>query len=236
MWNSIKSYLILLKLTRIIWGSFLTFLGILFVMKIIFPLIGQVTFSKTGFQVSSYYSLIVITLVCLFPYLIGILYAKVIRRERGYQSPDHTASIANNNFLLLRMLFAVFICFVFVLLTSILLKPVPTEGWLRNLFATCLISIQAPFVCMMICTLIKKKVNQFFIFVFCSIFLITILFGLLVHHPWNYFVFFSPLYWVAWAWVISSPLESLLYGTISLIITSVALIIFLRSLLRSNSF
>jgi hypothetical protein len=235
MWNSFKSFLKLLKLTRIIWGSFLTFLGIVLVMKFIFPLIGQVTFSKTGFQVNSYYSLIVITLVCLFPYLIGILYAKVISDERGYRSSDHSTSIGNNNFLLIRMLFTVFVCFLFVLLTSILLKPVPTEGWLRSLFATCLISIQAPFVCMMNCTLNKKKVKRFFIFVFCSIFLITILFGLLVHRPWNYFVFFSPLYWVAWSWVIGSPLESLLYGTISLIITSVALIIFMNSLLRSNS-
>lgn len=236
MWRSLKSYLKLLKLTRIFLGSFLAFLGILLVLKIIFPLSGQLTFSKTGFNVSSYYSVVAITLVCLVPCLIGILYAKEIRDEKDYQSSDHLASAAPNNFLLIRIFSALFICFVFVLLTILLVKPVPTEGWLRNLYATCLISIQAPFVCMMISALMKKKIMRFYVFVLCSIFLITIPFGLLVHHPWNYFVFFSPLYWVAWTWIIRSPLESLLYGAISVIITSVAFIIFLRSLLNKNSF
>jgi len=230
MWNSFKSYLKLLKLTRIILGSFLTFLGILLVMKIVFPFLGQLTFSRTGFQVSNYYSVISITLVCLIPYLIGILYARVIRADRSYQSSDLTTDPTfRNSFLLIRMIFAAFVCFVFVLLAILVVKPVPTEGWLRNLFIACLLSIQAPFVCLLFCTLVMHKVKRISVFILCSIFLITVPFGLLVHHPWNYFAFFSPFYWVAWSWVIMSPMESLLYGSIALILTSVIIVLLFRN-------
>lgn len=230
MWNSLKSYFKLLKLARIILGSFLTFLGILLVMKIIFPLLGQLTFSKTGFHVDSYYSVIAITLVCLFPLIIGLLYEYIPGEIQSSDLPATSPGL--KSLLLLRMFFAALICFVFVLLTVLLVKPVPTEGWLRNLFASCIISIQVPFVCAMRSALMKKKVKGFYIFIFCIILLITIPFGMLVHHPWNYFVFFSPLYWLSWTWIIGSPVESLVYGTISVIITSTATVIFLKSLLK----
>lgn len=217
---------------KLLFNSLLPFPIIIFLL-FIFPMFSEFFYSKTGFHINEYYSIVAITLVCLFPYLIGMLYENVLR---DYQSSDPLpAPIALRSFLFVRMFFISIISFVFVLLTILLVKPVPTEGWLRNLFATCLISIQAPFVFVMICTNLKNKVKRSYVFVYCSIFLITIPFGLLVHHPWNYFVFFSPLYWVSWAWVIRSPLESLLYGTITVIITSVALTIFLRSLLRKNS-
>jgi hypothetical protein len=111
---------------------------------------------------------------------------------------------------------------------------VPTEGWLRNLFAACLLSIQAPFVCLLICILAEKKVKRIPVFVLSCIFLITVPYGLLIHHPWNYLVFFSPFYWVAWAWIIKTPVESFIYGAISVFIISVALTVFLSKLLRKK--
>ncbi len=230
MWNSLKSYLNSVRLSQVLLGSILSFLVILFLLKIVFPLLGQITFSKTGFQVSSYYSVVAITLVCLIPYLIGMLFANEFSDERDFQSSDLLVlPSARKDFLLVRMFFAAFICFVFILLTILLVKPVPTQGWLRNLFAACLLSIQAPFICLLIRTLVKKKVKRFFVFVLCSIFLITVPFGLLVHHPWNYFVFFSPLYWVSWAWIVRSPVESLIYGSISIFLTFGAIVLLYRN-------
>jgi hypothetical protein len=236
MWNTLKSYVNSIRLSQILAGSVISILVILFLLKIVFPLIGQLTFSKTGFQVNSYYSFVAITLVCLVPCLIGMLYAKVIGDGRDYQYSDHlAASTARNNYLLVRMFFAAFICFFFVLLIILLVKPVPAEGWLRNIFAACLLSTQAPLICLLICTLVEKNVKRISVFILCSIFLIIVPFGLLVHHPWNYIVFFSPLYWVSWAWIVRSPVESFIYGAISLFITSVALTVFLRYLLRKKS-
>ena len=236
MWNSLKSYLNSVRLSQVLLGSILSFLVILFLLKIVFPLLGQITFSKTGFQVSSYYSVVAITLVCLIPYLIGMLFANEFSDERDFQSSDLLVlPSARKDFLLVRMFFAAFICFVFILLTILLVKPVPTQGWLRNLFASCLLSIQAPFICLLIRTLVKKKVKRFFVFVLCSIFLITVPFGLLVHHPWNYFAFFSPLYWSACAWVCAVPVESLIYGAISMVITFACIAILFRHFLRKHT-
>jgi hypothetical protein len=165
-----------------------------------------------------------------------MLIANELSDERDFQSSELLVlPSTRKNFLLVRMFFAVLICFAFLLLSIILAKPVPTEGWLRNIFAACLLSIQAPFVCLLICTLVKKKVKRIYVIILCSIFLVTAPFGLLVHHPWNYFVFFSPLYWEAWAWIIKTPVESFIYGAISVFITSVALTFFLSNLLRKKS-
>jgi hypothetical protein len=232
MWNSLKSFFKSLKLIRIFLGSAFSILGILFLLKIVFPLFAQLTFSKTGFQVNSYYSVVAIPLVCLLPYLIGMLFEYNLI---GNKSSDFPAAPGpNKSFLLVRMLLVAFISFVFILLTILLTDPVPSEGWLRNLFAALLLSFQAPFICLMIRTLVLKKVKQIPVFIVSLIFLIAVPFGLLVHHPWNYLVFFSPFYWVAWAWIIKIPVEGFMYGAISVIITSVALTVFLSSLLRKK--
>jgi hypothetical protein len=199
-------------------------------MKFLFPAFSDFIYTKTGFLINEYYTLIAITLICIIPFTIGLVYSKVLNGDRDFQSEDLlTVQDANRNFLFMRMLITALICFILVWLTIILVKPVPTEGWLRNLFIACLLSIQAPLVCLLICTLVMNKVKRISVFVLCCIFLITVPFGLLVHHPWNYFAFFSPLYWVAWSWVIRSPTESLLYGTIAVILTSGVIVLLFRN-------
>jgi hypothetical protein len=65
-------------------------------------------------------------------------------------------------------------------------------------------------------------------------FLVTVPSGLMLHHPWSYFAFFSPFYWISWAWVVASPAESLIYGAISVLITSAGMLIFYRCILKNN--
>jgi len=199
-------------------------------MKFLFPAFSDFIYTKTGFPINEYYTLLAITLICIIPFMIGLVYSKVLNGDRDFQSEGLlTVQDANRNFLFMRMLIAALICFILVWLTIILVKPVPTEGWLRNLFIACLLSVQAPFVYMLIDTFGKKKVRRLSLWILCSMFLITVPFGLLVHHPWNYFAFFSPLYWVAWSWVIRSPMESLLYGTIAVILTSGVIVLLFRN-------
>ena len=236
MWNSLKSFFKSLKLKRILLGSTLSVLVILFLLKIIFPLLGQLTFSKTGFQVNNYYSVVAITLVCLIPYLNGLFYAHKLRDEKVFISSDlQSTPDSRNNILLIRVFFVTFLSFVFVLLSILLTNPVSTEGWLRNLFAACILATQTSFLCLLFVSATNIKMRRFYGFAICCLYLITVPFGLLVHHPWNYFAFFSPLYWVAWAWIIRSPVESLEYGIIAIIITMVMLIILTRNFLRKNT-
>jgi fluoroquinolone transport system permease protein len=208
---------------------------IIIILKLFFPVFSDIVYSKSGFHIKEYYPVIAITLVCLIPYLNGMIYLHILRHGNGYLSSDRKATPdRSDSFLLIRMFFIVFQSFVFILLTILLINPVSSEGWLRNLFAACLLSFQAPFICLMIRTLVLKKMKQIPVFIVSIIFLIAVPFGLLVHHPWNYLVFFSPFYWVAWAWIIRIPAEGFIYGAISVIITSVALTVFLSSLLRKK--
>jgi hypothetical protein len=96
---------------------------------------------------------------------------------------------------------------------------VPEEGWLRTIFVSLLMSFQAPLLLLFVSSLSGNRNKGLALSGLSVIFLASIPFGLLVHHPWNYFAFFSPFYWISWAWVTSVPIESLLYGAISMILT-----------------
>jgi hypothetical protein len=103
------------------------------------------------------------------------------------------------------------------------------------MFAAFLLSIQSPFVFMFISAFTENRNSGSAISRLYWIFLIAAPLGLLLHHPWNYFVFFSPLYWVAWAWIVHSPLDSLIYGSIAVILTSGAMIVFIHHFLRKHT-
>jgi hypothetical protein len=203
---------------------------IIVLLKLFFPVFSGFIYSKTGFQVSEYYSLIAITFVCIVPALTGMLYLNILRKDKNFQSSHGISNLPEEKGLLfMRMMIPAFLSFVLVWLTILLVKPVPTEGWLRNIFAACLLSVQSPFVCLLIGTLLDKKIKRLFVFILFSIFLIIVPVGLLLHHPWNYLAFFSPLYWVAWAWIVRSPGESLIYGSIAIILTAVIFVLLFRN-------
>jgi hypothetical protein len=79
-----------------------------------------------------------------------------------------------------------------------------------------------------------KRRKRFVFSGFYWILLIVVPLGLLLHHPWNYFTFFSPFYWISWAWVIPLPTDSFIYGAIAIVLTSVAIIILSVRILRKK--
>ena len=119
----------------------------------------------------------------------------------------------------MRLMIPAFLSFIMVLITIFLTDPVINEGWLRSLFISLLLSTQSSFAFLFIGCLAVNKVQGLALSKLYGIFLVAVPLGLLLHHPWNYFAFFSPLYWISWAWVSYSPSESLLYGAIAIIIT-----------------
>jgi hypothetical protein len=214
---------------KLLFFSLFPFLIIIF-LWLVFPLLADFVYSHTGFNLNSYYTLIAITFVGIIPALIGMIYARVLYNERGFQSPGVTtvSRAGKRNAIFLRLLMPAIFSLVFVLLTMIIAKPVPTEGWLRTLFAAILLSIQTPFVFLFIITLSENRNSGWTLSGLYWIFLIVVPVGMLLHHPWNYFAFFSPLYWLAWAWIVQSPIESMIYGSIALIMTSGGIIILLH--------
>jgi hypothetical protein len=209
---------------------------IIIFLKLFFPLFSNFIYSKTGFLINSYYSLVAITFISIVPALIGMMYARIIFNEKVPDpSQENTITAAiKRNLLYMRMIVSSLLSFILVLITIILTKPVPTEGWLRTLFAVFLLSIQSVFVFLFIGTLAHKKIAGLTLSNLYWFFLVVVPLGLLLHHPWNYFAFFSPLYWVAWAWIVPSALESLVYGTIAVFLSVVILIILSRGKLKET--
>ena len=170
----------------------------------------------------------------MFP---GEVYAFILLDDKNMKIMriEEVDTVAERKFLFMRMISPLFISFILVLLTILLSKPVPTEGWLRTLFSAFLLSIQSLFVFLFITTLAENKTAGVALSRLYWIFLIAVPAGLLLHHPLNYFAFYSPLYWVAWTWIIPSPVESMIYGSVALILTSGASVIFYRHFVKKHA-
>jgi fluoroquinolone transport system permease protein len=138
------------------------------------------------------------------------------------------------NFLLMRMIVPSFLSLIMVLLTILFTNPMPSEGWLRTIFVSLLLSFQVPFVFLFIGSLARNKVEGLALSKFYGVFLATVPLGLLLHHPWNYLNFFSPLYWISWAWVSQNPIESLMYGGISIVITAGSILLLFKHFLKKQ--
>jgi len=206
-------------------------------LRLVFPVISDFIFLKSGFQPDYYYTIVAITAVSIIPVLFGIIYAFIFLEETDSHILQVIAMTpaGKKNFLYIRMIIPVFLGFIMVMFSIILTNPVPTEGWVRTIFVSLLLSTQASFVFLLIGSLAGNRAEGITLSKLYGIFLAAVPLGLLLHHPWNYFAFFSPLYWISWAWITPVPSESILYGAISIIITFGCILIFFRHFLKKYS-
>ena len=217
--------------------AFLAPFVLIIALRLGFPLFSNFIFLKTGFLIDSYYTLVAITFVSIIPLLFGMVYAFLLLDKTDLQVLQVIALTHNGKKILLnlRMIVPVFMSFIMILLSVILTNPVPDEGWLRTIFVSILLSAQSPFIFLFIGSLAENKTEGLALTKLYGIFLITVPLGLILHHPWNYLAFFSPLYWLAWAWIARSAVESLIYGAIAGILTLSGIIIFFRHFLRKHT-
>jgi len=216
--------------------SFLAPVLIILLLKLAFPLISILIDRKTGIVSDNYYSVVAITFVSVIPMLLGMVYAFMVLDENDQHilQAISVTPAGRKNFLLMRMTLPAILSLLFCGITIALAQPVPTEGWLRNVFITLLLALQAPFIFLFIASLSDNKIQGLALTKLYGIFLMAAPLGLLLHHPWNYLAFFSPFYWIAWSWVIRLPNESLGYGIIAIILTFTGIIILLRHFLRKH--
>jgi fluoroquinolone transport system permease protein len=211
------------------------FMLILF-LRLVFPLLSDFILLKTGFLLNTYYTIVAITMVTVIPMLFGMVYAFILLDENDLHILQVIAitPAGKKNFLYMRMIVPAILSFLMVLFTIILTNPVSTEGWLRTTYISLLLSAQSPFIFLFIGSLAGNKVEGLALTKLYGIFLIAVPLGLLLHHPWNYFAFFSPLYWISWAWITSLSAESIIYGAISVIITFGSILVFFRHFLNKQ--
>jgi fluoroquinolone transport system permease protein len=235
--NSLKADIKFILRDPMLLFAMLAPIMVIIFLRLVFPQISMFILLKTGFQLDRYYSLVAITMVPIIPMLFGLVYAFILLDE----SDSHILQVISvtpagkKNFLYMRMLVPAFLGFIMVLVSIFLTNPVPSEGWLRTLFIAFILSIQSSFVFLFIGSLAGNKVEGLALSKFYGIFFIALPAGLLLHHPWNYFAFFSPLYWSGCAWVCSNPVESLIYGAISVFISIGCILIFFRHFLQKHS-
>lgn len=210
---------------------------IILILKIAILPFSALILSVTGFRLETYSTVISITFISSIPLFIGIVYAFIFFEENEKQI-HFIISLSKEEkkkLLCLRSLISVFFSFITIWLAILITDPVPEEGWLRGIYISSLLSFQSPFMFLFICSFSVNKKIGFILSWLSGIFLVTVPFGLLVHHPLNYFAFFSPFYWISWAWITSLPVESILYGAISAIITFCCIFILFRRIVRKYS-
>jgi hypothetical protein len=210
--------------------ALLILIVIIVLMPVCFPSVSHSVYMKTGVQPAKYYTLISLTLVALIPVLIGIAYGRLTADET--QPSAIKSSIKGSGMITdstyFRIFISIIISFILIILSILLIKPVPSQGWLRTLYAAMLLSVHAPFVLLLVGITGNKKIASPGLTKLYWIIFLALPLGLLVHHPWNYFAFFSPFYWIAWAWMINPVVESVLCGSIAIILSSSFLFILLR--------
>lgn len=199
-----------------------------------FPLVSCLTRSENTFLYDMDFTLTAITLISAIPIIYGLLVAFVNQAES--QSSDNDKESTGTGLIWhikLRMASSVILSFCVILPLIFLTDAVPTEGWLRSFYATLLLSAMTTLIFLVTIYFSNHFKRWKIVFFVSALFLMTVPSGLLFHHPWNYFIFFSPFYWLSWAWIIPSPAESLIYGIISLVIAGSGMLILYRYITRN---
>jgi fluoroquinolone transport system permease protein len=210
---------------------------IILLMKLIFPILSVIIYDNTGFNLDNYYTIVSLTILTVIPMLFGLVYAFILLDERDTNILQviSVTPAGKQNFLYMRMIVPVILSFILVLISIIITDPVPSEGWLRTVYVSFLFSTQAAFVFLFIGGLAANKIEGFALSKLYGIFIIAVPVGIILHHPWNYLAFFSPLYWISWAWITAIPSESFIFGLIAIFITMGSLILIFRHFLRKHS-
>jgi fluoroquinolone transport system permease protein len=234
--NSFKADIKFIKRDPMLLMAIVVPLLIILLLKLVFPLLSLFIFEKTGFQLDTYYTIVALTTLPVIPMLFGIVYAFILLDENDTHILQviSVTPAGKKNFLYMRMITPAFLSLILVFVSIVVTDPVSSEGWLRTIYISFIMSIQAPFVFLFIGSLAGNKVEGMALSKLYGVFLVAVPLGLILHHPWNYMAFFSPLYWISWAWVTPDPYESLIYGVISIVITIGAILIFFRHFLKKH--
>ena len=201
-----------------------------------FPFFSGLTRSDNALLFDRYYTVTAITLIAGIPFIYGLLFSFINLKELHSvnNAGDLVRIPVTKTALLGRMSISAILSFIILLPLIYITDAVSTEGWLRSIYAAFLLAITASFIFIFSAAYAHDMKSWKITSIISVIFLLALPSGLLLHHPWNYFIFFSPFYWTGWAWVIASPSESIVYGMISLAISAIFSLICFRHIFRRS--
>jgi hypothetical protein len=201
----------------------LLFVAILFPLLIVilhFFACSYISALNNAEKAMQYYTVIAVSLISAIPFLYGIVFSFIHLHGKLYDDSERSVKQRGerSEIYLVRMVFSGLWAFIAVLPVIYITDAVTTEGWLRSIYVSILLATAGQFIFTFSTgsgeSLMRWRTRS----LISVLFLLPVPFGLILHHPWNYFAFFSPFYWINWAWIIPSQGESLIYGLISLLI------------------
>jgi hypothetical protein len=205
------------------------------VLKFVFPFISVLISSENRLQPEDYFTVISVILIFSIPIITGILLASGFSHRNLLSSPTQNNRKEIHAIFIVRIIETFLLSFVLVLITILITDPIPTEGWLRSLYVSVLLSLQAVHVLFLITNRIYHKAGNGIIYFISALILIAVPCGLLLYSPFNVLAFFSPLYWISWAWITDIQAESVISGVISVTIISGPVILIYRILFKRKS-
>jgi hypothetical protein len=181
-----------------------------------------------------YYTVIAVSLISAVPFIYGLVfsYIRLNGKQFALNKDSVQPAIGNREAYFTGMVISGLSAIVVVLPVIYLTDAVSTEGWLRGIYISVLLATMAVFIYAFSTGSGRSRTKWRIMAAISILFFLPVPFGLILHHPWNYIAFFSPFYWINWAWIIPSPRESLLYGLVSIAITATGLFILYKMYMK----
>jgi hypothetical protein len=203
---------------------------IVLLQRILLNVVSFQAVSENGFQIGRYYSLSIMTFISSVPVIIGFFTGGFL--TYGFVSSDKIDLNADSPFresLHTRLAESVLISLVVVIILVFAVNPVESEGWLRILYVSFLLSLQSAHIVLFIVLSRMGRESLTPVYILAAYFLLAIPSGLLIDSPWNMVAFLSPFYWINWAWVSPSLAESIISGVFSIsIISGIVVLLFVK--------
>lgn len=204
------------------------------ILKFVFPFISDLISSGSRFRPENYFTVISVVLIFSIPIVVGIILASGFSNRNLFSAPSQINLYEIKAVFIIRIAETLLLSFLLVFITIVIINPVTSEGWLRAVYISGLLSLQSINVLFLITNRIYHKANNAIIYFICILMLIAVPTGLFLRSPVNILAFFSPLYWVSWAWITEIKMESIISGVISLIIISGPVFLIYRILFRKK--
>jgi hypothetical protein len=174
---------------------------------------------------NEYYTITAVSLTSMVPVIYGIVFSVINSKFKWITDNLYGISIRGRHISagVLRMFYIFILSYITLLLAIRLAQPVPDEGWLRTLFMITLLSAESAFVY----SLIRLSCSRFSCIILMALIVLLFAampFGFMLHRPWNILMFGSPFYWLGWAWIVTSPGESLTYASIGVALSLIYLV------------
>jgi hypothetical protein len=130
------------------------------VLKFVFPFISVLISSENRLQPENYFTIISIILIFSIPIVVGFILASGFSHRNLLSSPTHNNRKEIHAIFFVRLLETLFLSFVLVLIAINITDPIPSEGWLRSLYISALLSLQSVHLVFLITNRIYHKAGN----------------------------------------------------------------------------